>query len=168
MKYITTVNEQEFVIEIDHDDEIVVNGEKYPIDFQQLPDGSVVSLLINNRSLEAVVESSSNESWNVLILGELYAAHVQDERAYSLAKARGAGADVTGEVNIESPMPGIIIAVPVSAGDKVQKGDKVAILESMKMENELRTPRDGIVARVNVKQGDSVEKSQVLVVIGDE
>jgi len=49
----------------------------------------------------------------------------------------------------------------------VQKGDQVVILESMKMENELRAPRDGIVSRINVTQGDSVEKDEVLVVISE-
>jgi biotin carboxyl carrier protein len=65
-------------------------------------------------------------------------------------------------------MPGIIIAVSVTEGDEVTKGQKVVILESMKMENELTAPRDGVVMRVKVTSGDSVEKGQVLVVIGDE
>ncbi len=64
-------------------------------------------------------------------------------------------------------VPGIIIATPVAPGQLVQKGDKVIILESMKMENELRSPRDGIVSRVQVKAGDNVEKDQALAVISD-
>ena len=64
-------------------------------------------------------------------------------------------------------MPGIIIATPAAEGDAVQKGDKIIILESMKMENELRSPRDGVVTRVQVKPGDGVEKGQVLAVISD-
>jgi biotin carboxyl carrier protein len=166
MKYITTINNQEYVIEIDHDHEIVVNGERFQIDFQLLPEGGVLSLLLNNRSLEAVVEER-NEAWEVLIQGELYTVQVQDERAYRLAKARGSGGTVTGEAVIKSPMPGVIIAVSVSEGERVKKGDKVVILESMKMENELRAPRDGVVSRVHVRPGTSVEKGQPLVVIGD-
>jgi biotin carboxyl carrier protein len=50
----------------------------------------------------------------------------------------------------------------------VHKGDKVVILESMKMENELRAPRDGIVTQVKVEAGSGVEKGQVLVVISDQ
>jgi biotin carboxyl carrier protein len=57
--------------------------------------------------------------------------------------------------------------VPVIPGQTVHKGDKVVILESMKMENELRSPRDGLVLRVNAQPGDSVEKDAVLVVIGE-
>lgn len=166
MKYIATVNEQEFEIEVGHDQEILVNGERFDVNFHQLPDGGLVSLLLNNASFEAVVEARENV-WEVLLHGELYSVTVQDERAYRLAKARGGDTAVHGDAVIKSPMPGIIIATPVAEGDTVQKGEKIIILESMKMENELRSPRDGIVLRVQVKPGDGVEKGQVLAVIGD-
>ncbi|WP_420640602.1 biotin/lipoyl-containing protein [Candidatus Leptofilum sp.] len=166
MKYITTVNDQEFVIEIEQDNHIVVNGERYDIDFQHLPEADVLSLLLDNRSLEAVVEAR-DDMWEVLTKGEVYTVKVQDERAYRLSKARGAAGDVAGEASMKSPMPGLIVAVPVSEGQAVQKGDKIIILESMKMENELRAPKDGVVSRIHVTQGASVEKDQVLAVIID-
>jgi biotin carboxyl carrier protein len=166
MKYIATVNDKEFEIIIDSEHEVIVNGERHEIDFQYLNGGGVLSLLFNNRSLEAVI-NEQDEVWEVLTKGELYLVQVQDERAYRLAQARGTGPAVTGEAIIKSPMPGLIVAVPVQVGDAVLKGDKVIILESMKMENELRAPRDGLVLRVNVSKGDSVEKDQPLLVIGD-
>ncbi|MCA9976163.1 MAG: biotin/lipoyl-binding protein [Anaerolineales bacterium] len=165
MKYYTKVNNQEYEIEIDHEHEITVNGEKYVIDFQQLPDAGLASLLINNQSLEAVVEDQ-DESWEVLMMGKLYTVKVQDERTYRLALARGLSAD-SGEGEVKAPMPGIIIAVPAVVGNVVKQGDKVIILESMKMENELRAPRDGIITQVKVTTGASVEKDQVLLVISD-
>jgi biotin carboxyl carrier protein len=167
MKYITTINDEEFIIEIESNNKILVNGEPYDVDFQHLPEADALSLLLNNQSLEAVVEARE-DVWDVLTKGELYTVKVQDERAYRLAKARGVASDVAGEVQIKSPMPGLIVAVPVTEGQTVQKGDKVVILESMKMENELRAPKNGVVARVNVSQGASVEKDQVLLVIVDE
>lgn len=166
MKYIAQINDEEYVIEIGPNNELTVNGEPYQIDFRQLPSSGVASLLLNNHSFEALVEQR-NGQWDVLIKGELYAVTVTDERAYRLAQARGSLAAVDGEVNITSPMPGIIIAVPVAEGDVVQQGDKVVILESMKMENELRAPRDGVVSQVLIEAGASVEKDQVLVVISD-
>ena len=167
MKYFTTINDTKYEIEIDQDNQIQVNGELYEIDFQQLPDGGMVSLLLQQRSLEAVVEERAGNGWEILIQGELYEAQVQDERTYRLAQARGGGTAVTGEAHIKAPMPGLIIAIPVTVGQAVQKGDKVVILESMKMENELRSPRDGVVLRVNAQPGGSVEKDAVLVVIGE-
>ena len=163
MKYYAKVNNQEYEIEIDQENEVIVNGEKFAIDFQILPEAGLSSLLINNRSLEGVVEDRE-DAWEVLMLGQLYTVKVQDERTYRLALARGLGAD-GGEGDVTAPMPGIIIAVPVAVGDVVNQGDKIVILESMKMENELRAPRDGIVAQVNTEAGASVDKDQVLVVI---
>lgn len=163
MKYYTKVHGQEYEIEIHHEHEILVNGERYEVDFQKLPDAGLASLLLSNHSLEAVIEERDG-LWEVLIHGQLYTAQVQDERAYRLAQARGmAVADGAGDVH--APMPGIIIAVPVKVGDRVKQGDKVAILESMKMENELRAPRDGVITQVNVHPGSSVEKNTVVVVI---
>jgi biotin carboxyl carrier protein len=65
-------------------------------------------------------------------------------------------------------MPGIIVGVAVSVGDIVKHGDKVVILESMKMENELRAPCNGVVTHVHVSAGASVEKDQPLVGISQE
>lgn len=164
MKYIATVNDEIFTIEIGHDNRLTVNDEPYQIDFTQLPAGGVTSLLLNNRSLEAVV-APLDDAWEVLIMGELYSVQVQDERMHRLSQARSAVHHLDGDATITSPMPGIIIAVPVVEGDEVQKGDKLIILESMKMENELRSPCAGIVSRIHIAAGASVEKGQVLVVI---
>jgi biotin carboxyl carrier protein len=166
MKYYTRVEDQEFIIEIGHENEIVVNDEPYKIDFQQMPDSGVTSLIIGNRSLEAVVEDKDG-SWQVLIRGDLYDVEVDDERSRRLASARGDLQVADGEVVMRSPMPGIVIAVSVSKGQTVNKGDVMVILESMKMENELRAPRDGTIIQVSVEPGVSVEKDQVLVVISD-
>jgi len=166
MKYISAVGDQEFVIEIDQEGQIIVDDQKFTIDFQYLTDGGLLSLLIDNRSLEAIVEER-DDHWEVLIHGELYAVDVKDERAYRLAKARGLAPRITGETSIASPMPGLIVAVPVKEGQQIEKGDQVVILESMKMENELRSPRDGTVTHVYVSKGESVEKNQILVTIGD-
>jgi biotin carboxyl carrier protein len=57
--------------------------------------------------------------------------------------------------------------VPVQEGDMVVQGQTVVILESMKMENELKATRDAVVLAVKVKPGAAVEKNQSLLVIGD-
>jgi len=62
-------------------------------------------------------------------------------------------------------MPGKIVRLYVREGDKVSKGDVVAVLEAMKMENELKAPQDGTVRAVRVQVGDDVEQNQVLVEI---
>jgi len=167
MKYIATVRDQEFTIDIDTDGRIQINGEPYEVDYRRLPSGGVTSLLMNHRSLAAVVEERINH-WEVLIEGELYSVQVQDERAYRLSRLRLSGLGVDGEASVSSPMPGIIVAVRVSEGQAVRQGDKVIILESMKMENELRAPCDGIVTHIHVSAGANVDKDQVLIVISQD
>ena len=59
-------------------------------------------------------------------------------------------------------MPGLIVAIMVEEGQEVEKGDVLVILESMKMQNELKSVRDGVVARLRVHPGDNVEQRQLL------
>lgn len=166
MIYYATIEGNEYVIDIGKG-HIAVDGKTYQIDFQDLSEPGIVSLLLNNRSIEAVVDEK-DDLFDVLIRGELYSVHVQDERTRRLALARGETAVDGGEIVIKSPMPGIIVATPARVGQAVKKGDQIIILESMKMENELRAPRDGVVTRINVEPGASVEKDQALAVISDD
>lgn len=162
MKYIATVKDKTYTIEIDPDKGILIDDRPIEIDFRRQRSGGASSLLMNHRSISAVVEEVG-DYWDVLIAGELYAVKVQDERAYRLEHMRSSGPGMSGEATVTSPMPGIVIAVPVSVGDMVRHGDKVVILESMKMENELRAPCDGMVSHIHVSPGASVEKDQPLV-----
>jgi len=165
MKYISTINGEKYEIDIDQDDQITVNDETYGVDVEFLAESGVLSLLLDNQSLEAIVEQRG-DSWEVLIHGELYTVMVQDERAFRLAKERGASFESSGDAVIKSPMPGLIIDVMVKEGQRVEKGAKVVVLESMKMENELRAPKDGVVTHISTEAGASVEKGQALVTIG--
>ena len=166
MKYITTVNNKRFEIDIDSDGNIVLDGDPRLVDFRAMEGNSVFSLIIDNISYEAVVEERDGK-YHVLIRGDQYEVMVQDERALRLAEAAGGGlmGASSGEVVIRSPMPGGIVAVPVKEGQDVKKGQTVVVLESMKMENELKAPRDGTIAHVHVAPGDSVEQNKALITI---
>ena len=67
---------------------------------------------------------------------------------------------------VTSPLPGVIIAVKVNVGDAVKAGQTVAILEAMKMENEIQAEFDGTITSVNVSKGDSVLEGATIVTIG--
>jgi biotin carboxyl carrier protein len=67
--------------------------------------------------------------------------------------------------SIKTPMPGRVVRVLVAVGDRVTAGQGVAVVEAMKMENDLRTPRDGVVTEVLVSAGAAVDGGAVLVVI---
>lgn len=164
MKYITTVGEKTYAIEVNDDQHVTVDGKTYEIDFLSVGDQSIYSLLIAGRSYEAHVELT-NEAWQVLHAGNLYEVIVMDDRAQRLAQAGGGTLALSDEFSLKAPMPGLVVSSPVDIGQEVEKGDILVILESMKMQNELKAPRAGTVASVRIKDGDSVEQNQILVVL---
>ena len=85
--------------------------------------------------------------------------------APAAAPAPAAPAAPAAGEQICAPMPGNILAVNVTAGQAVKKGDVLMVLEAMKMENEIMCPRDGVVASVNTSKGASVESGTLLCVL---
>ncbi len=163
MKYVTTIDERQYTIEINRDGEVTIDGAVYPIDLRAI-DEATFSLLINHASHEALVEADNGEI-QVLLRGRLYVARVEDERASRLGQSGAGLHGGSGEVTIKSPMPGLIVSIAVAEGQTVKKGQTVIVLESMKMENELKAPRDGTITSIKVTPRQSVEQHQPLVVL---
>jgi biotin carboxyl carrier protein len=65
-------------------------------------------------------------------------------------------------------MPGKVIAVDVAQGDAVAEGQRLVVLEAMKMEHTIVAPVDGVLAELNVEAGDQVDTGQVLAVVAEE
>lgn len=82
------------------------------------------------------------------------------------APAPAAPAAPAGGEKITAPMPGTILAVNVTSGSAVKKGNVLMILEAMKMENEIMAPCDGTVTSVSVTKGAAVESGTLLCTIG--
>jgi biotin carboxyl carrier protein len=163
MKYITTIDETQYEVEILNPRQVSVNGKVYDVDFQSISGQPIFSLLVDGGSYQAHVFPGEEETLQVLMRGTLYTALIEDEREKRLRAAAGGGASGSGEFILKAPMPGLIVKVPVNEGDQVKKGQVLVILESMKMQNELKSPRDGKVSRVQIKAGDSVEQRQSMV-----
>lgn len=162
MKYITTVAHKEFAIEIIDEQHISVDGKIMEVDFESVSGQPVYSMLIDGKSYESYVYQGEEEDWQVLLLGRQYPAKVEDERDRRLKSSAGGRTESTGEFHLKAPMPGLVVAVTVEEGQQVEKGHVLAILESMKMQNELKSPRAGTVQRIKVKAGESVEIKQTL------
>ena len=115
--------------------------------------------------------------YNITVNGVAYSVSVEETAAGAApvaaapvaapaapkAPAAAAPAGTAGAVSVKAPMPGNILDVKVKAGDSVKAGDVLAILEAMKMENEIVAPQNGTVASVNVNKGDTVNSGDVLV-----
>ncbi|HEY3340582.1 MAG TPA: biotin/lipoyl-containing protein, partial [Anaerolineae bacterium] len=156
-----------YIIDLEREGEVVQDGQTHQLDFRAIDQEGLYSLLVDNKSYEALVVEESDGQLRVIIDGALYTVNVMDERAKRLAEAAGGFTPPSGEQGIKSPMPGLIAAIPVAEGEAVEKGHVLIVLESMKMQNELKAPRDGTVTAIKVTTGQAVEQGQVLLVIGD-
>lgn len=93
------------------------------------------------------------------------AAAPAPKKAAPAPKKAAAPAGAQGNVSIAAPMSGTIIDIKVKVGDKVANGTAVAVIEAMKMENEIVADRDGVVASINVAKGDAVDADTVVATI---
>jgi biotin carboxyl carrier protein len=159
MKYVTTIDGKEYMVEIIDNRHISVDGKVIEVDFESIEEQPVFSLIVDGKSYESYVYHGE-ESLEVLVKGRLYHANVEDERERRLRAASGGTVAQSGTFHLKAPMPGLVVAVPVAEGQEVKAGDVLLILESMKMQNELKAPRDGIVKGIQVGAGDSVEQRQ--------
>ena len=113
------------------------------------------------------------KKFNVNVNGTVYSVEVEEVGgtvaaapvAPAPAPKKEAAAAPAGSITVEAPMPGKVLSVNVKAGDKVEAGDVLLILEAMKMQNEIMAPEDGTVSDVRVSAGDTVATGDVMVVL---
>lgn len=115
------------------------------------------------------------KSYTITVNGNTYDVTVEENGAGAAPaattpkaapmKAAAPKAAAAGGTPISAPMNGTIVEVKVKVGDKVTNGTVVAVLEAMKMENDIVSDRDGVVAAVCVNKGDSVETGAAVITI---
>jgi hypothetical protein len=93
MKYITTVDGKEYLVEIVDEKHININGKIYEVDFESVSGQPVYSLIVNGKSHESYVQQGE-DNWEVLLRGRLYPVTVEDEREKRLRAAAGSGVAV--------------------------------------------------------------------------
>jgi biotin carboxyl carrier protein len=142
------------------------DGQELAVDFDLLQDPNFFSLLVNHESHEIYVETGeSRGDYAVTLDGQRYSVRVETERQHRLAALAPRTNLHTGEITVKAPMPGLVSIVAVTPGQEVEQGQRLVVLEAMKMENELKAPRSGTVKAVNVQPGQTVEQNRALVVL---
>ena len=116
------------------------------------------NITVNGNTYEVLVEEADASGAYTAPV----ATPVATPAAPKAAPAPKAASAATGATKVTSPMPGTILAVKVSAGQTVKKGDVICVLEAMKMENDIPAPQDGVIASINVQKGASVNAGDVL------
>jgi len=119
---------------------INVNGKSYDVEVEEIRDGVAVASPVVSAPVAAPAPQAAPAA---------------------APKATG----TAGSVKIEAPMPGNVLKVNVKVGDTVAEGQAVAVLEAMKMENDIVAPSAGTVASVNVSVGDAIDTGAVIVTL---
>ena len=127
-------------------------------------------ITLNGRTYEVEVEAGKAmllDEYEAIAPAPVAAPAAAPVAAPAAAPAAPAAPAVTGAGEpITAPMPGTILKVNVSAGQKVSAGTVLCVLEAMKMENEILAPKDGTITQVVVSKGSNVDTGSPLVVIG--
>ena len=135
---------------------------------------------INGNEYNVAINSISGNIADVNVNGTSYQVELEDAPAVPVAAAPQPASPVTAPVQatqapaqssvagkaVQAPLPGVIIALKVNVGDVVKAGQVVAVLEAMKMENEIQAESDGTVTAINVAKGDSVLEGAAIVTLG--
>jgi biotin carboxyl carrier protein len=167
MKLQTELNGEQCELMLEFGDSGVtadICGRKYHLDMRSSGDDGLL-VFESGRVFEFHVSShhGSRNMFEVAIRGNNHLVTVIDPRR--LRTDEEADKHHHGSAEISAPMPGKVVRVLVEAGQEVEAGTGLVVVEAMKMQNELKSPRAGAVVSINVAAGDTVEAGTLLAVI---
>ena len=121
--------------------------------------------IYKHRSVNAVlIEADRNaKQFKISIEGEIFSIDIKDELDQMIEIMGLNAGGIKKHTNIKAPMPGLVLEIAVTAGQQVNAGDKILILQAMKMENSIGVPANATIKEILVNKGDVVERGQVLV-----
>ena len=156
MKLDLTIDGREARIELSPGKFRLDTGPEREVSVEAVQPG-VYSVLMDGRSFEARVDGMA-----VTVGGRRFAIEVRDPRRWN--RQRG-GAGHSGVQQISTPMPGKVVRVLAAVGDCVEAGQGIAVVEAMKMQNEMKAARPGRVVSISAKVGGAVAAGEVLATI---
>lgn len=164
MKLWVTLEGREAEVEFHTEGErlmLEVEGRKVEADFHRLPDGENWSVIVDGRSYEVRI-TPENGALAVSVAGATFPVEVRHPIEKVLQAVKRAGGTHDGET-IAAPMPGLLVSMRVAKGDLVKPGQSVAVVEAMKMQNELVARQGGEVSEILASERASVSAGQPLV-----
>lgn len=139
-----------------------INGNDYEVNIKNV-ESNLAEVEVNGTSYEVELEQKMAQPITPRLVRERAIPSTDVDK--SITKTSKPQPKKSG--GIKSPLPGTILQVYVKVGDTVKMGDKLLMLEAMKMENKIEADKAGTVKEVNAKEGDTVMEGDVLIVIGD-
>jgi biotin carboxyl carrier protein len=149
-----------------------INDNKYSVDIVDIED-QVATVEVNGTpyqvELEVEVRKPVSAPKTVVKVATATApqiAHSATHKDAPLPKVPQAVVAPSGGSTIKSPLPGVILDIYVKVGDSVKPGQRVLMLEAMKMENNIDADKEGVVKEIRVQRNDAVMEGDVLIIIG--
>ncbi len=146
----------------------ILRTENEDQNYSFLPLGQNRYSLIHNDKSHLVQIIKENGIYHVHLDGYHFPILVEDERMRALRELVGKSAKASGEHVLKAPIPGLINQISVKEGDTVENGDRLLILEAMKMENEIKADLRGKITKIYVIANTPVDKGQDLLIITAE
>ncbi|MDR2886215.1 MAG: biotin/lipoyl-binding protein [Rikenellaceae bacterium] len=140
-----------------------INGNDYTVQINSV-EGDQAEVTVNDAVYNVTMEAPAPA--NMPKPTPAAAAVPSTDTHPSVARTASPAATAATAAGVKSPLPGVILQLLVAPGDSVKVGQRLLVLEAMKMENNIDSDRDGVVKSINVRQGDSVLEGDVLLTIG--
>lgn len=137
-----------------------LRGNKYEVELHSIED-NIALIEVNGSKYEVEIEQEIKTSKTPKLVRETAIPSSESDKAKTSKPSEKKGAG-----NIKAPLPGTILQIFVKEGDIVKSGDRLLIMEAMKMENNITSDKEGKITAVKIKTGDSVLEGDVLVEIG--
>lgn len=143
--------------------QLTIDGVPYDVDIVMAENGSC-SILHDGKSYNAeMIRKDGGKSYTVNAHYQSYNIDIIDSQAKYLRMRKGS--EEKQQDKIVSPMPGKIVKIPVKAGDRLQAGDIVVVIEAMKMQSNYKVNSECVVKEILVSEGDSVNSNQVIMTL---
>ncbi len=158
------VSGSDFLVELEGDnrEKGTLNGTAFSWDVSRISE-QIYHVVKDRVSYNVEVLPDVDGKRQIKVNGNVYETETID-KFDELLKSLGMEKGGAGKVNeLKAPMPGLVLEINVKPGDQLQKGDRILVLEAMKMENVIKSPADVTVASIEVEKGKTVDKNQVMV-----